>query len=265
MDPQDRKMFIKMFFEAYIHKYMNTNLHCHFEFFQTLKTMYAKKKESDIMDAYQHMKYILQHNDFIIPTIPEIPDDREAIKRMSFATSETYDILLPLKDKVDAEVFALLSYVYHCVLKQKNVDSVLLSIKYLTNLKYNSGICILDVLFSILLHIAKLMGKDMYKYTLISWELLHLKNTKKDMSARIRILYITVYVMLTQCLDTRKVRKPLVKPEWEYLYVLCEKDMDAIRQLRAYKNSVQFRPVDVKQIYTEQPDKPNTSIVKISQ
>ena len=266
----DKKLFISMFYDAYVNKYMNCNLQCHTEFFKVLKDITKKKKPDDILRKYEYMKQILVSNDFVIPDVGNIIYTIEDIHRIIYTNVEEYPILASVKDVLLQDPYAVLNYIYGSILKRKNTDNVLMCVKYLLDLKRkdiftgnSSNTEVIDILFNIITYVSKILDKDLYKYVTISQGLMYFKSNKKILKNRVRILYITLYVMLSDSLDKSNIRKKKHSNICDYLYVICEKDYKTMAEIQNACQLLKIRRYDTKNVKVDKyPEEVDMNIVK---
>ena len=278
----DKKLFISMFFNAYVDKYMNCNLQCHTEFCNTLKEMSTTKKPELIMKKYEYMKQILMNNEFIIPDIGNITFSKRDIERIINIYTEEYTILSSVKDILSQEAYAILNYVYGCLVTKGNTDNVLTCIAYLVSLNKKELLCkkqytgattgattgasnvsIIDILFNILIYYAKQADKDLYRYVSLSRYIMYFKSNKKSLKERLRVLYITIYVILNDALDKSVIKKKNHNTICDYLYVICEKDYKTMVEIQKAAELLRLRKQDPKKVKVDKyPEEVDMNIVK---
>ncbi len=266
----NKKLFISCLLNSYITKYINTNVYCHIEFFKSLKLMHSKKKPEDILNIYDNIKGLLINNEFFIPDIKYGSFDIETIKGVIYTSDDRYKILDEMKELLKEDVYTLINYIYGCLLKQKNIDIVLEVVAYLLDLKSKDignigNICMYDILFNLLTYVSKLIDKSLHKYVLVSRELMYFKCSKKELKSRERIFYITLYIILSNTLDTSKlIKQNADMNKFDYLYVLCEKDYYTMRQIEISSEEIRRREVEPKRVLVNLEEQSSTNIVKIS-
>lgn len=266
----NKKLFLTNLLDSYISKYINTNVNCHIEVFNSIKNINGKKKPDDILNIYEYIKGLFISNEFLMPDINYGTFKIETIKGVIYTSEERYKILDDMKDVLKEDVYTLINYIYGCLLKQRNIEIAFEVVAYLLEIKSkdigNVGtICMYDILFNLLTYVSKLIDKDLHKYVLVSRELMYFKCTKKELKRRERLLYITIYVILSNSLDKSKLLKP--NPEmskFDYLYVLCEKDYYTMRQIQISSDEIKQRKIEAKKVFVDLEEPPATNIVKIS-
>lgn len=269
----DKKLFINMFLNAYVDKYMNCNLQCHTEFCNTLKDISMTKKPELIMKKYEYMKHILINNEFIIPDVDKVTYCKKNIERIISIYTEEYTILSSVKLIISQEAYAVLNYIYGSLLSKSNTVDVLTCISYLVSLSKkelysksftaSKSVSIIDILFNILIYYAKQNDKYTYKYVLLSRYIMYFKSNNKLLKERVRVLYITIYVVLNDNLDKSVIKKNHHNKVCDYLYVICEKDYKTMVDIQKATEILRLKKYDPKTVKVDKyPEEIDMNIVK---
>jgi hypothetical protein len=232
----DKKTFITEFIDAYISKYITTNIYLHTEFYKSIKHIAKLKKEDQMIVEYEKVKYYMLHqNGLEVIRIEEPQEVSETIlTKIIYSSAKEFHGLASLKSTLQEKPYAVLNYLYWSLIDSRNLEEIYLCVKYLLGLKKkelvgkNQEIYILDVVFNLLIYIAKVLDPHIHKFIQISHELIYFRCVKKNILDRVRILYACVWMLFHRKVDKTKLCKFEVKqPRDErlsYLYVICEKD-----------------------------------------
>lgn len=193
---------------------------------------------------YDYIKKVLVRGDHYVPTEvkAEVAVDVEEVRRVIEAHTGDVVALSGIKGVVNEDVYAVLCYVYNTLLRQRaqDVPRVVMCVAHLAGLKPKEvggtgSVSIVDIVFNMIVHIAQIIGKDMHRYVLVSREVMYFRSTKKNIGERLRLLYVTLYVLGGgAALDVRKLVKPRSRGpvDTDYLYVLCERDDGACKEVQ---------------------------------
>jgi hypothetical protein len=250
--------FMKCFIDAYTSKMLSTNISLHAEFYKTIQNIHKSKKDDDIMKAYWGFKYIYNNNAIsLIPTDLDVKLSSEELATITNMFNEENSSLVPLKQVVSNKVYALLNYVYINLIRQTNLAEILGCVSFLLALKKkdiykqekNNNIEAIDLIFNIVTHIANIISNSVYKYVMISKELMYFKTNKKNLLDRVRLLQGCIYVIFHKSISLTKLNRPsasCASDKHMYLYCICNKDEDQEREMehsmRRQRNSERPKP-----------------------
>lgn len=271
----DKKEFLALLQGAYISRYINTNVHCHVEFFRVLKEISKLKKPAEILDRYEYIKKVLVHGDHYVPTevLGVVGVDDGDIKRIVLGNVGDVASLSGLKGLLTEEVYALLCFVYNVLVRQKvqDIQRAMGCIAYMVGLKpkdvgSTGNVSIIDIIYNMVVHVAKVIGKDMHRYALVSREIMYFRSNKKVLGERLRLLYVTVYVVGGGCqLDIRKLVKPRRgATDTDYLYVICERDTKLSEDIQGAAEMLRRKRHTPKSVVVDMHAPEGIDIVKIS-
>jgi hypothetical protein len=232
--------------DAYIERYLTTNIYLHSEFYKSIKHIAKLKKEEQVVAEYEKIKYYFlhQHNLEVIKIVEPQDVSETVLTKIIYSVAKEFHGLMSLKPVLQEKPYAILNCLYWRLIESQNIDEIYFCIKYLLQLKKkdlvsasaskNQEIYILDVIFNLLIYIGKMLDSHIHKYIQISHELIYFKCLKRDILSRVRILYACVWVLFYRKMDTTKLCKFELKAPRDkrtsYLYVICEKD-NMIQQL----------------------------------
>lgn len=258
--PFDKKTFLELLHKSYIDKHINTNLICHITFFKTFKEMCNDKHESVLLQKYEKIKHMLLDNDY--EHVPDIPDDdHTSVSDLVMQFSRTWPVLESLQEVLTQDAYALLNVLYGHIVNHTRYDDALACVIHLLRMKpkdfsKQTDVSALVVIFNVMLHISKTLdAKHMYKYMVVSRELIFWKGTKKAMMERTqsKLMKTCIYVLVSRNLDQsvpRIVTGPICKQK--YLFVVCERDWTTSHQLDEVKHAIP-RHTEVKNVKVPLP------------
>jgi hypothetical protein len=252
----DRKLFVSMFYDAYINKYINSNLNCHIEFYKTLKEMASMKKEADMLKKYDYMKSILSNNEFDGFDISVVDETHtsEDIYNIIHTNQQEHDIFEKVKDVLTENAYVLFNFIYTCLIRQERFSDVVMCVKYLLGMKKKelvrgaANVDVIDMMFNVMTYTSKMMSKDLHKYVSISQWLMYFRSNKKVLRERVRLLFVTLYVFINNTLDTSKILTKTNNVTCDYLFVLCEKDYKTKLEIENACQMLRLRKYDTKDV-----------------
>lgn len=243
MDKINKKKFIEAFHEAYINKHINTNLHCHKAVYDTLKTMSDGKTAADkaLLDSYERIKHLIIDNDF--DTMDDImgswKNNVYSQDPKHMICHEEIAALKSVKSSLSPEAYNMLSLFTSNVSRRQDYSFSLTCAKQILSFKpkqFAAEACAVDVLMNVLVYLSKCEKGDskvngyLYKYIIISRELLYFKSTQKTIKRRsIDSKIVPLILFLWFHREQIDMRRPMISlPKEKYLYVICDKN-DEIR------------------------------------
>lgn len=270
----DRKLFVSMFYDAFIKRYINSNLNCHVEFYKTLKDMATMKKEVDMLKKYDYMKSILINNDFdgFDMNIDDTSFTSEDIYNIIHTNQQEHEIFEKVKDVLTENAYVLFNFIYTCLIRQERFHDVVTCVKYLLNMKKKelvrgaTNVDVVDMMFNIMTYTSKTMSKDLHKYVSISQWLMYFRSNKKVLRERLRLLYVTLCVIINNTLETSKILTKTNNITCDYLFVLCEKDYKTKLEIENDCQLLRSRKSDTKDVRVKKynPADVNMYIIKNS-
>lgn len=261
MSDFDKKQFVDSLYSAYVTKYMNTNVVCHIEFFNMFREINKERSEKTIMEKYKKIKRLLYDNEFKqAPRLVPHTDYDMLISRFS----REWPLLTSLKETINPRPYAVLNVLYTYLIQRENIEDAYSCVQYLVTLKpkeFSSAkqeVTALAIVFNLMAYVSKLLdAKFLYKYTVVSRELLYWKSTKKNLMDRIENSYLlttTLHLIISGDIDTSKpvmqTSSGIVEKN-RYLFVLCEKDwyaaqvIDEERSIRQNKTKIAVKNIKV--------------------
>lgn len=219
--------FIKKLIELYCKKYITNNIHVHREFLNLIETIPKIKSNSKIVTQYKKFKKLIQqvtiinidHNDI------NLESNNNIIEHMIYHFQNEVSYLTPLKSKVSDKTYALLNIVYHNITRSIDYNNTLYIVKYLLDnekKKVNRSISIIDIVFSLLGQIAKLMNEDTKEYINITKDIFFYKSNKNTLVERYNLIFACIYILYSKDLDkTVHKSRIIIDERYRYLFTPC--------------------------------------------
>lgn len=227
----DKKRFVGCFFDAYVHMYINNNVHCLHEFYRALKVMTKTRDEDVLWEQYERMRMLLHANEFEALSIEH---EKHDVKRLVGLVSKKVSLFDAVKERVGDEVYACLHYVYQCIVEQRDYDQAASCVAAMLEVKkWEDSLLILMNLF---MYLAKNGNHDMYKYVAIVRDLLYFKSTKKVLKTRFKLVYVCLHVLI-HGVRTDKLRKKS-HGHMAYLFAICPYDYRTQKELESIRSSL---------------------------
>lgn len=271
----NKHQFLLEFHKAYINKYINTNLHCHIEMFNTLKTISEKKlSPKAILDSYDRIKHLILRNEFnMLEDIYQQWHQEVKLsdwKQLVHLFEKESILLVKLKDIISQDAYALLNI----VMMQPGLDITMKCCKAILTMKpkefcvSETNISNIDVLINTIVYLAKTKdSKNIHKYVLVCRELLYFKGNAKNIKERAlksKIIPMMIYMLYNETsIDTSKPIATL--PQERYLYVLCSKDPSIKHVIEKEKDEMMRQRPPVKNVKASipMPNGGKVDIIKI--
>lgn len=222
--------FIKKLIELYCKKYITNNIHVHRDFLNLIETIPKIKSNSKIINQYKKIKKLIQqvtiinidHNDI---SSNNNNNSNNIVDHIVYHFQNEVSYLTPLKSKVSDKTYALLNIVYHNITRSIDYNNTLYIVKYLLDnekKKVNKSISIIDIVFSLLGQIAKLMNEDTKEYINITKDIFFYKSNKNTLIERYNLIFACIYILYSKDLDTTAHKpKVIIDERYRYLFTPC--------------------------------------------
>lgn len=279
-EPLSKSDIIKLVIDVYSDKLVSPSLELHMEIFKTIQCIQESKTDAHIKKWLTYIKDLRKRNAIETPqvdfTINQGVTKDIVSDILSRVDIKQHRVLEILRESVASDdIFAMFAYLYHsfcsggntyCYNNCREIVSWLLAQS--PRKVFQKTQDVMTVAYCLMLHAMEAINSDIKKFVMVSRELSSFKASKAhSQQNRSRLLTMTMYVVITRNMDYSALQKPIDDIKNKYLFVVCQRDMNAIQDVRMDRNKCKHQDAPYKRLQIEDSHAPSrkdgTDIVKI--